>query len=194
MTEHPYEDLAAFALGELDSDAADRVLRHADACAACAGILGESMRAVAALAEPDIPRESSIALKARSRRALFSWPVGVAAAAALLMAAWNVELRVTEPTLPVAALVHSHFAHHALTGAPGAAKLIYALDGSWVYVVADGLAPLRTYDLSVDGDRMGSLRADLFGRATAYWSRAPSTIKSATLVGPAGEALRWNGK
>ena len=192
MTQHPIDELAAYALGDLDTATAREVLAHADACPACAAVLAESMRGVGALAETEGQREGR-ALRQPARRWRPSvWVAGVSAAAAVVLAGWNIDLRL-EGAPPVEALVHSHFTHHPLTGTGGNAKLITALDGSWVYVVADGLQPLRSYQLQVDGLTVGDVRADAAGRATGYWNRGASAIASASLSGP-GTSLLWREK
>ena len=194
MTQHPYDDLEPFALGELDRSAAEAVLQHADECPTCASLLADSIRGVAALANVEAPRAAPtpfpLAYKLRRSR----WLLGMTTAAALVFAAWNVELRATTPTVPIDSLVHSHFAHHPLTGSKGSAKIIQALDGSWVYLVADGLRPLARYQLTIEGKPLGGVTADLSGRASGYWVRSAGKIHGAALLGPSGETLTWSGK
>ncbi|HEY7994870.1 MAG TPA: hypothetical protein VID24_11705 [Candidatus Eremiobacteraceae bacterium] len=192
MIEHPTGLLQSLALGELDRDEAFAVMQHADSCAECAGELADAMRGVAALASAagaELLPSAKTAVRQRDSR----WLVGSLAAAALLLGVWNVQLETTSASVPVDALVHSHFAHHALTGTGGQAKLIQALDGSWVYIVATGLRPLRAYDVLVDGTKIGSLRADLTGNATGYWRRQAGKIASAALAGQ-DSMLRWDGR
>ena len=189
MIEHPTGLLQSFALGELDRDEARAVMEHADACAACAGELADAMRGVAALASAAGAERKSRAAHAGDVR----WLVGGLAAAVLALGVWNVQLELTAASVPVDALVHSHFAHHALAGSGGQAKLIQALDGSWVYVVATGLRPLRAYDVQIDGTAIGSIRADLTGNATGYWRRQPGKITSVVLAGQ-DSTLRWDGR
>lgn len=191
MMDHPTGLLQSLALGELDRDESRAVMEHADACAACARELADAMRGVAALAyagEAVQPSHQRPAARTRDSR----WLVGGLAAAVLALGIWNVQLETVE-TVPVDALVHSHFAHHALAGAGGQAKLIQALDGSWVYMVATGLRPLRSYDVLVDGTKIGSIRADLRGDATGYWNRQAGKIASAALAGQ-DSTLRWDGR
>jgi len=192
MMEHPTDLLQALALGELDRDEARAVMQHADACAACAAELADAMRGVAALAGAE-GAERQPQLKPFVRGKDSRWLVGSLAAAVLVLGLWNVQLETTAPSVPVAALVHSHFAHHALAGAGGQAKLIQALDGSWVYIVATGLRPLRAYDVLIDGTKIGSIRADLTGDATGYWRRQAGKITSAALAGQ-DSVLRWDGR
>lgn len=192
MMEHPTGLLQSLALGELDRDAARSVMEHADTCRQCAAELADAMRGVAALASvagADQPPASRRAARARDVR----WLVGTLAAAVLVLGAWNLQLETTAASVPVDALVHSHFAHHALAGSGGQAKLIEALDGSWIYVVATGLRPLRAYDVQVNGTKIGSLRADLTGNATGYWRRQAGKITSAALAGQ-DCTLRWDGR
>jgi hypothetical protein len=194
MTQHPYDELERFALSELDTSAADAVMQHADRCPTCAALLADSMRGVAALANVETPRETQAPLAFPRPRGRSRWLTGLAAAAAVLLGAWNLELQTTRPEVPIDSLVHSHFAHHPLTGSKGNAKIIQALDGSWVYLVADGLRPLDRYELSVDGQPLGGVTADLSGRASGYWQRPAGKISQAMLQGPAGESLSWAGK
>lgn len=193
MTDHPYDELQAFALGDLDAAAGEAVLLHADECPTCAAVLADAMRGVGALAGVEGTPDNTI-VSLNPRRTRERWYLGAATAAALLLGVWNVELRATAPSVPVDAMVHSHFTHHPLTGDQGSAKLIQSLDGSWVYLVADGLRPLNEYRLAVNGAPVGSVRADFAGRATAYWSRPAEKITSAELQGPAGLDLRWEDK
>ncbi|HYK53671.1 MAG TPA: zf-HC2 domain-containing protein [Candidatus Eremiobacteraceae bacterium] len=196
MTEHPTSLLQSLALGELDRDEARAVMEHADACDECAAMLADAMRGVAVLASAtDTPvtttpvSSTSKTVRGRDSR----WLVGLLAAAALLLGLWNIQLETTAASVPVEALVHSHFAHHALSGSGGQAKLIQALDGSWVYVVATGLHPLRAYDVQVNETTIGSIRADLTGNGTGFWRRPAGKITSAALAGP-DSSLRWNGR
>lgn len=190
MSLHPTDDLQSLALGELDRSAARAVMEHADSCAVCSSQLADAMRGVAALAAAgDLPGVA----KVRTRSAGVRWAFGALAAAAAALALWNVDLQMTASAVPVDALVHSHFAHHALAGSGGQAKLIQALDGSWVYMVAVGLAPLRAYDVEVNGIVVGTMRADLTGDATGFWRRTPGKITGAALDGP-GSSLRWDGR
>lgn len=191
MIEHPTGLLQSYALGELDRDQASAVMEHADTCAECAAELADAIRGVAALASAaNAPSASALkSLRVRDSR----WLVGLLAAAVLLLGLWNVQLVTTAASVPVDALVHSHFAHHALAGHGGQAKLIQAVDGSWVYVVATGMHPLRAYDVMVNGTTIGSMRADLTGNATGFWRRPAGKIASAALAGP-DSSLRWDGR
>jgi hypothetical protein len=137
----------------------------------------------------------------RPRSTQLPWVLAFAAtAAALVLLVWNADLRSRAVVVPIASLVHSHFEHHALHGASGNAKVIQALDGHWLYLVADGLAPRTTYRL---GERtggaqrfVGEVTTDASGRAAGYWEQAPIRIQALTLdrasaVTPSAQGLRW---
>jgi anti-sigma factor RsiW len=203
MNEHPYDELEALALGDLDPAAQAGVLAHAEACPVCAPILAETMRGVAAMARSDGEitlagdAGASHALLRRAAapprpRASFGWATAaVTAAAALVLGVWNVQLRANAPEVPVDAIVHSHFTHHPLAGPGGSAKLLQALDGSWVYLVADGLHPGAAYELRVNDAVVGDVNATASGTATAYFARPAGKIVSAQLSGPGGASMRW---
>ena len=223
MIGHPYDEIESFALGDLDQTVAARVLDHADACPQCAVLLAEAMAGTAALAsgegERALPADlgrriaaaatssTSTLARARSRRPnLAYFAAGLAAAAAVVMGIWNLDLRSGAPSVPIALLVHSHFQHHELRRAAGAsgtgsAKVIQAIDGAWVYVVADGLAPRAGYELWElrDGSpaRAGEFVTDDLGRAARYWEQSPGPIRKFIVarqgLDPNADtgALRW---
>jgi hypothetical protein len=172
--------------------------------------LAEAMRVASAL-EPSGERSltklvnvHSLALSSKKRAGpgfSLPWALSIAAtAAALALFIWNVNLRSAIVVVPIASLVHSHFEHHALHGAAGNAKVIQALDGHWLYLVADGLEPRTSYQLSerADGGRraVGRVTTDASGRAAGYWEQAPTRIQALTLDRasaefPSAQGLRW---
>jgi hypothetical protein len=200
VTEHPLDQLEAFALGDLDPAAAQTVLEHADRCPVCAPVLADAMTGVAAIAMADGTRDAAVS-RIAPRRDRFAyvagWWAAAATAAVVVLAVLNFQPRshaTQAPVVamvPVAALVHSHFTHHPLHGTGGDAKELQALDGSWVYFVADGLQPGATYDASINGALLGSAEASPTGTLTSYWVRRSGKITSAQLRGPGGTVLRW---
>jgi hypothetical protein len=211
--DHPYDDIEAFALGGLEPERQRVVLDHADVCPTCAVLLADAMTGMSALAQLEEPREISRRVPAivdvrqlRARRISPSaWLAGAAAAACLALLLWNVQLRneaigVPAPP-PIAALVHSHFIHHPLTGPAGDAKVVQAVDGRWVYVLADGLTPRSRYALwatrSGDTVKVGEFFTDGGGLAAQYFEQTPGTIDGYAVTGadqtPAKDsrALRW---
>jgi len=217
MNDHPYDDISAFALGSLDEEAQRRLLDHADSCPTCAVLVAESMTGVGALAELEEPRPLTRSLPAaRSEstaqqtvtplarpRSAFSvaggWVAAAALAASMVLLLVNVNALRQSPQVPIDALVHSHFAHHELTGTRGAAKVLLAADGQWIYVVADGLVPGARYDVYAwHGDasgRLGTFAADRQGRAAQYYTTS-GRLRTVVIV-PQGkeptdsDALHW---
>lgn len=216
---HPLDDIHTFGLGELSPESAASLMDHADRCPTCAVLVAEAMQGVGALASDAPSRESGEPLRAhaaagpvtpakRTSRRNLLWPgiAGLATAASLSLFAWNLQLRAGHSALappPVASLVHSHFVHHPLTGAGGAgsAKAIVAADGSWVFVVADQLAPENQFDVwETRGGKqvkLGSLSSDDAGEGTAYFAIPAAKAEGFALV-PSGAdpatdsmALRW---
>jgi hypothetical protein len=212
MMAHPHDEIEAYAVGGLDEVAARRVLAHADQCPSCAVLLAEAMSVAHAL-EPRDERALNKKIRLGDHahvRGVFGgpwlgeprWMFQVAVVAAtVLMLVWSVSLirnmRSTTFTVPVASLVHSHFTHHALHGSSGSAKVIQSLDGRWLYLLADGLAPKARYDLveTINGaDReVGQFATTDEGQATAYWEQASARIEALRVTPVAGPApsLRW---
>lgn len=215
---HSFDDIQAYGLGELAPERARALLDHADQCQTCAVLVAEAIQGVAALelgtpvrvseaplltvAEP--PNAAAILKPGRGR----AWPAlaGLATAACLGLFAWNLQLRSAVSPLaptPVEALVHSHFVHHPLAGAPGAgnAKAIYAADGSWVFIVADQLAAENQFDVWEKREgrdvRLGTFTADYSGEGTAYFKLPAAKPEGFEVVAsghdPATDlsSLRW---
>ena len=212
MMQHPFDDIESLALGDLDSGTARRIMDHADACPTCAVLVSQAFGAVAALgaaATREVSNglgrrvagiSSRAGIPSRDVRATvprrfgsFAW-VGALAAALIAMTVWNVQLRTNAPVVPVDALVHSHFLHHALHGTAGNAKVIIANDGSWVYLVADDLAARGRYDLwqrrGALMARLGSVTADSSGRVTQFWGQAPGAENGFELTQAGANPLR----
>lgn len=211
MMAHPHDDIESYALGGLEEDAARLVLAHADQCPTCAVLLAEAIRVASSL-EPggERPLSKPIALGdlAPARvvvpgpwSRLTRWTVPLTATAAMVaLLVWNLNLRSAVVAVPIASLVHSHFAHHALHGSIGDAKVIQALDGRWLYLLADGLSPKTRYRLfeTADGAKreVGAFMTTTSGQATGYWEQTPTQIQAfdvepeAATSSPSG-VLRW---
>ena len=212
MMAHPHNEIEAFALGGLDEVTARRVLEHADACPTCAVLLAEAMSSAHALesgGERHLVKKTRFADSLRLRGAVGGplaqrppWMLQVATVAAVaLVIVGSINLilgmRASTLTVPVVALVHSHFTHHALHGDGGSVKVIQDLNGRWLYLVADGLTPKARYDLfeTANGDRreVGQFVSTASGQATAYWEQGPARIErlEVVAVGKPSTMLRW---
>ena len=210
---HPYDDIEAFVLGSLSEQEQRAVLDHADGCPTCAVLLADQMTGLSALAQLEEPLAvSRVAPSVANVRRLptrrvspAAWFAGVAAAACLALLAWNFQLRDhltgVPSALPLAVLVHSHFIHHPLKGDAGSAKVIQAPNGSWLYVLADGLAPNSAYELwetrAGATAKVGAVSTDAHGQVAQYFKQTPGAITGLALTAtdqtPAQDphALRW---
>jgi hypothetical protein len=148
--DHIGESAELYALGELDEREAARVERHARACAQCASRLGEAEATVlhlveaggvAAMVPEGLDRRIRFVQPAAATR---SWISAVAAAFVLGLLPWGVTTTQphrngVSPQPALDAMLVGHFAHAPLlplvAGAPPA-KVLYAREGGWIYVLA----------------------------------------------------------
>lgn len=138
---HIGEAAELYAIGALDAAERTAVDAHIARCTECARRVGEAEETVLAL-ERDVrvdPLATAVAVPLRlRRREVPAWWLGVAAAAALIVGTLLPGL-FTQHDTPTLAMIHSHFNHAQFSGlnAP-AAKVIYARDRSWYYVIVEG--------------------------------------------------------
>ena len=215
MNSHPHDDIEALALGELEPSRARDVLAHADTCPTCAILLADAMNGIAALAQVESPmdvkraapsvsaRPVKLTVPESTLRTAVRWFAPAAAAVILALLAWNVQLRNDALGVPVSTLVHSHFTHHPLTNpkTAAAAKVLQALDGRWLYVVADGLTPHARYDVWETrvgrASIVGEFATDASGRGAKYFEQAAGSIDALAITqtgrSPEQDAhsLRW---
>jgi anti-sigma factor RsiW len=145
--QHPLDDLELYALGLLEDEDRARVEAHLATCDTCLRRAGEAEETAASLAAL-LPRGESVARVGAALQPPRWIPQFLAAAALLLVFGGTLqqnlhlqsELASDESALP--SVVHSHFNHVPLRMSPAsttlAAKVLYAKDGSWIYVVIDG--------------------------------------------------------
>lgn len=145
--EHVGENAELYALGTLGELERARVELHVLACDACAARVGEAEAAVLELIQPNAANAPALA---PSAPVFAGWPRWIGAVAAAIVAgffAWGVtslhdrSIHGTEvaQSAATAAMLSGHFAHAPfvarMPGAP-AAKVIYAREGGWIYVIA----------------------------------------------------------
>jgi hypothetical protein len=154
VTEHLGEDAELYPLGVLDDDAARNVERHVASCSECAERVAQAQAVAGSLAaalpqatpSPALERRLREAVRpqqsAKRRASLF--PFALAAAFALaFLGGWQALVlreRLAAEDVALVTMVHSHFNHVSMSPQsrnPVAAKVLYARDGSWVYIIAD---------------------------------------------------------
>ena len=156
MTEHLGEDAELYPLGILDDDTVRRVERHITHCPACAERVARAQTAAASLAaalpaavpSPALKRRLHESVRPRPRAGILRGNLSRFAVAAvitltLIGLGWQTLVlrgRLATEDLALVTMVHSHFNHVSMapeSANPVAAKILYARDGSWIYIIAD---------------------------------------------------------
>jgi len=194
MTDAPHahldDDAAAYALGALDASGMMRVDALAASCDECARRVGEAEATVARLVVPaDAPARAVPRVRTAWLAIAAAFVIGLLPSAYLLVRTHDAQ---ATRAVALDALVHSHFLHASFVSlAPDAphAKVIYARDGSWLYIVSDAPRPLTV--VAEPGDRpLG--RLEVSGTAAALYvavpTRAGEIVRLRDDVAPLAEA------
>lgn len=156
MTDHLGENAELYPLGLLDDDAVRDVERHIALCFACAERVAQAQTVAAALAAALPQATPSPALERRlresarpqlgapeARASIFRFALAAAIALIFLGVGWQtlvLQQRLKAEDVALVTMVHSHFNHVSMapeSANPVAAKILYARDGSWIYIIAD---------------------------------------------------------
>ncbi len=156
MTEHHLsEDAELYPLGILDDDAARNVELHIALCSDCAQRVAQAQAVAASLAaalprampSPALERRLRESVRPRQaaklRASLLPFALAAAFALAFLGLGWQALVlreRLQSDDVALVTMVHSHFNHVSMapqSANPVAAKILYARDGSWIYIIAD---------------------------------------------------------
>lgn len=146
-----------YAIGALSEEERAQVDAHVAQCNECLRRVGEAEETVLALERVNVPaaraRRQGNVLPFR-RRAVSSWWIAGVAAAAAFVLGFLLPHRPSQTELATVAMLNSHFAHAQFTGAGApTAKVLYARDRSWYYVIVNG-----THRYDVDGVSNGEAR------------------------------------
>lgn len=207
MTQHIGDDAELYALGALDATEAAAVERHVAGCPECAVRVVDAQGVAATLASalPEVTPSASLDRRIHdlassgsvtplrpaqsSARSSSFWQYAIAAVFALAFLGAGFEAlrlhgRLADEDLALATVVHSHFNHVSMTPISGsaiAAKVLYARDGSWVYVIADRPgAELHVLSIGAAGRTdLGALHSD--GQTASLLIRPASRIQSIAL-------------
>ena len=154
MNAHLGDEAELYPLGLLDIEQQRSVEAHAAQCALCAERLTQAQLVAASLAAalpgarpfPRLQRRITAAARGSHPAPRYTSLAGALAAVFLLAAlvlAWQtiaLRGRVANDNIALVTLVHSHFNHVSMTSAGERgvqAKILYARDGSWIYIIAD---------------------------------------------------------
>jgi anti-sigma factor RsiW len=202
MSDHIGDDAELYALGALDADEAAAVEQHIDTCDECAARVAEAQATASSLAgalpavtpSPELERRVRDSLRASTRPALRLNPGiwGYAVAAVFALSFFGVGLqslqlhqRLSNEDVALATIVHSHFVHVSMrplsAAEPVVAKVLYARDGSWVYVLADRPGgTLHAFGYTAHGTSdLGALASN--GRTASLLVRPRSPLRSIVL-------------
>jgi len=190
----------AYALGTLSLEERNQLDDHLAVCASCSRAIGEAERVVCAMIEMTTPLvsapatlESRIKRIAEPRRSKGPSAMWGALAAAVILTLGLSTMHFREETLRsdavLATIATSHFKHVSLTshtiGAPPA-KVLYAPDRSWIYLIVDA-APCECHLIAVYGNRVRDFGApeqnDLTSTLFIKNAGKPASVR---LVGKSG--------
>jgi Putative zinc-finger len=171
--DHIGELAELYAAGALNEREHAVVEAHIGRCEACLRRTGEAEETVLALERRFKVPGDIVGLRTLSltRSAKPFWTI--AAMAAALIVGFVLPHPAQRPSPATLAMIQSHFAHAQFIGSGGAAKVLYARDRSWYYVIVEGSHRYEVY-----GSRRGALQrlgstqpggvtSELFVRASA---------------------------
>ncbi len=185
---HIGESAELYAVGALDEREQAEVDAHVAECPDCLRRLGEAEETVLALelvsmAEP--ARRSASVLPMRPR-GVAAWWLAVAAAAAFILG-FVVPHGAPRSNVATLAMIGSHFSHAQFSGTGPPAKVIYARDRSWYYVIVTGSRRYEVYGIR-DGRATDLGRtqpqgttSELFSRISTRFDQLELREKSSTL-------------
>jgi hypothetical protein len=163
MSEHIGELAELYVLGDLDANDVALLEAHIATCAACLRRVGEAEETVLALERGDaaavVPAMLERRLELPQRRRLPFVSIASAAAAGLVIGILATLLafsfRSNDTQRALVAMVGSHFNHaqFAPVGSQRAvpAKVIYARDRHWLFIIATGAVRYHVYAVDAHG-------------------------------------------
>lgn len=168
---HVGELAELYAAGALESHDRAIVERHIAQCPQCLRRTGEAEEAVLALERRfKVPQDFLLGAKplmlGRSPNRL--WPI--LAVAAALIVGFLIPRPQSRQNPATLAMIQSHFSHAQFSGSGPAAKVLYARDRSWYYVIVQGAHRYDVYGVRegraelLGSTRPEGLTSELFGR------------------------------
>ncbi len=160
---HIGENAELYALGSLGDIERAQVEAHVANCAECLRRLGQAEETVLGLEQetPEVPLPQNARAPQFAARRNAPWWIAAVAAAAALIAGYLLPHPQPSPDTAQLAMLHSHFNHAQFVGNGPLAKVIYARDRSWYYVVVEG-----AHAYTVDG--VGATGTTVLGTTTPH--------------------------
>lgn len=145
---HIGESAELYAAGALDEREQAEVEEHVTQCPECLRRLGEAEETILALERVNAarPLPSAVNVLPFRPRRVAAWWLAVAAAAAFILG-FILPHGVPRSNVATLAMIHSHFSHAQFSGAGPAAKVVYARDRSWYYVVVAASGRYEVYGI-----------------------------------------------
>jgi hypothetical protein len=187
---HAGEKAELYVLGALSAQERSAVESHAAGCEECLRRIGEAEetllameREIAATPLPSVPRS----VLPFQRRGISAWWLVPAMAAALAfgMIRWHEPPSRSDALL---AMIQSHFSHAQFSGKGKVpAKVIYARDHEWYYVIVRGSGEYDVYGVRGGvASMIGSTRAngtvsELFVRSSSSFDRLELRLRGETI-------------
>jgi hypothetical protein len=178
---HIGDSAELYAAGALDEREQAEVDAHVAECPECLRRLGEAEETVLALervsvAEPVSQRASVVPMRPRG---VAAWWLAVAAAAAFILG-FVVPHGAPRSNVATLAMIGSHFSHAQFAGTGPAAKVLYARDRSWYYVIVAASGRYEVY--GIRGGRATDLgTTQPQGGTTELFSRVPTRFDQVEL-------------
>jgi hypothetical protein len=195
-SDHLGDDAELYALGIIPERRAE-IEAHLRVCETCLERVraAEEVAALLATALPPVPPGAVVPVRSRAAR---PW-LPLAAAAAVVLAIGGIgavreqaaQTQLARTDTALVAMASAHFLHVTLAGKPGViAKAIYARDGAWCYVVADGV-PAGAHVLVTTGGVRHDLGVLEGARPATLFVRGTGRLDEVSIV--AGDTVEASG-
>lgn len=185
-SDHIGENAELYALGLLDAAESEAVEVHVRACAQCARRVGEAEETLLELERGVRPARPPARLDRRMRfgRPASGARIWAATAAAfvigLLSSALLLRSVPSQHDAAMVAMVESHFNHAQFTGSGPPAKVLYARDRAWLYVIVHADRNYDVYAVSGRSARpLGTTRG--YGLTSEAFITNPGTLDALQL-------------
>ncbi|MBV9332585.1 MAG: zf-HC2 domain-containing protein [Candidatus Eremiobacteraeota bacterium] len=178
--EHIGESAELYALGALEPAEQAAVEAHIAQCVQCLRRVGEAEETLLALERANVVRAASgdIRTPVAFMRRHIVWLLPLTAAAAFIIGLLFPRTTPQSPhDLATLAMIGSHFSHAQFTGQGAPAKVLYARDRSWYYVIVEGWHRYAVYGFAGGarlklGETMPSGKtSELFTRSSGRYDR-----------------------
>jgi hypothetical protein len=189
---HIGETADLYAFGLLDERERGEVEAHIAQCATCLRRVGEAEETLLALEREHkpvrMPSAGGNVLPIAPRRINPAWWIAPAIAAAFVLG-FLFPRHTPQTSVATLAMIESHFSHAQFNGTGPPAKVIYARDRSWYYVIVSGNHRFDVYGIhGATATRLGTTApagatSELFKRSNVPFDRIELRGRSGAIEG-----------